>query len=69
MSIVYCQALRVKRICYEEKNFKQYILKMRSRLQKRDYYNKVLGEELVKFTVSLAAKKVNVFRLSSRIIL
>ena len=57
MSIVYSQVLRVKRFCSKEKDFEQYIHEMRSRLQKRACYNEVLDEELVKFTVLLAAKR------------
>ena len=69
--IVYSQALRVKRICSEDKDFEQHIHEMRLQFQKRAYPNKVLDEELVKvFLIKkrLAAKKLKLFHLSSRII-
>ena len=63
------QALRVKRICSEEKDLQQHILQMRSLFQKRAYPNKVLDEELVKGRFSNQEKtKVKVFRLLSRMI-
>ena len=55
-SSVYSQALRVKMICSEEKDFKQHIHKMRSWFQKRAYPNKVLDEKLVKVWFSNKAK-------------
>ena len=51
-SIVYSQALRIKRICSEEKDIKQHIHEMRSWFRKRAYPDKVLDEELVKVRVS-----------------
>ena len=69
--IVYSQALRVKRICSEDKDFEQHIHEMRLWFQKRAYPNKILDEEVVKvFLIKkrLAAKKLKLFHLSSRII-
>ena len=47
-SIVYSQALRVKRIYSEERDFEQHIHEIRSWFQKRAYPNKVLDEHLAK---------------------
>ena len=69
--IVYIQALRVKRICSEDKDFEQHIHEIRLWFQKRAYPDKVLDEEVVKvFLIKkrLAAKKLKLFHLSSRII-
>ena len=43
---MYSQALRVKRICSDEEDFKQHINEMRPWFQKRAYPNKILDEEL-----------------------
>ena len=53
---MYSQALRVKRVCFEEEDFEQHILEMRSWFQKRAYPIKTLDEELVKFRLFNQAK-------------
>ena len=55
---MYGQALRVKRICFEEKDFEKHVYEIRSWFQKRYYPNKVLDEELVKVSFSNQEKNL-----------
>ena len=71
-SIVYSQALRVKRICSEEKDLEHPAHEMGSWFPKRPYPNKNFDEELIKVRFynqeKTCSKKVKAFCLSPGII-
>ena len=56
-SIVFSQALRMKRICSEEEDFKTHIAEMKSWFQKRAYADKIIDKELVKVSFSYRGSK------------
>ena len=51
-STVFSQALRMKRICSEEEDFKTHIGEMKSWFQKRAYPDKIIDKELDKVSFS-----------------
>ena len=58
-SIVFSQALRMKRICSEEEDFKTHIGEMKSWFQKRAYPDKFTDKELGKVRFSYRGSKSN----------
>ena len=58
-SIVFSQALRMKRICSEEEDFKTHIGEMKSWFQKRAYPDKIIDKELGKVSFSYRGSKSN----------
>ena len=57
--IVFSQALRMKRICSEEEEFKTHIGEMKSWFQKRAYPEKIIDKELGKVSFSYRGSKSN----------
>ena len=58
-SIVYCQTLRVSRICYHEADFRKHTTEMKSWFLKRSYPNDVIQKKMkkVKFSKIPSARK------------
>ena len=58
-SIVYSQALRIKRVCSQGKDFIEYSLNLRSWFLKRDYPEKIINTETSKVKFNVDNKKLN----------